>query len=405
MTPRPAGATGRYLATWSLDRAGDGLFYVGLGWMATRASGDLGAATILAAGTAPRLVVLLVGGALGDRWGLARTARGTLMARVALLVMFALVSIPASPSGLLLAGVAAGFGLVDAIHDPALNGLSGVLVRGPDLVRMQGAMNGVSQTAQMVAAPVGGALLAWRGDAIGWLGALLGLIALIALPVSGSPHEPVEHEQTGSVLGEAWATLAQAMRRREMRAMLMVFGVANFAATPAISAGIPLLADLRRWTAPQYGLVMACFALGCAAGAGILAIWGHRLRRPGRWAAASLLPGSLAVAVSGVSESYLWAGAAVAAAGVTFQAGAGSLMATIKHATATSEMARMMSVVQLSVYSLIPLGMLLFGAVAAASSAQAAQLLMGAVMLTGATAALLTKSLWSLEIQREEVKA
>lgn len=396
------GATGRYLTTWSLDRAGDGLFYVGLGWMATRASGDLGAATILAAGSIPRVAVLLVGGALGDRWGMARTARGTLMARIALLVAFALVSIPASPSGLLLAVVAAGFGLVDAIHDPALNGLSAVLTRGPDLVRVQGVMNGVSQTAQMVAAPVGGVLLAWRGDAIGWLGALLGLVALVALPVPDAPSGRVEGGPRGSVIGEAWATLAQALRRREMRAMLLVFGVANFAATPAIVAGIPLLAELRRWTAPQYGLVMACFALGCAGGAATLAIWGDRLRRPGLWAAASMVPGAAAVAASGLSESYLWAGAAVAAAGVTFQAGAGSLMATIKHATAPSEMARMMSVVQLSVYSLIPLGMLLFGAMAASTSASSAQLLMGGVMLAGGAVALLTKSLRSLEIRRDE---
>ena len=41
----------------------------------------------------PGVAVLLVGGALGDRWGMARTARGTLMARIALLVAFALVSI------------------------------------------------------------------------------------------------------------------------------------------------------------------------------------------------------------------------------------------------------------------------------------------------------------------------
>lgn len=393
------GVLSRYLGTYALDRAGDGLFYVGLGWLAARSSGELGAATVLAAGSVPRILMLLVGGALGDRWGLVRTARATLAVRVGLLVAFALVAASSPPSAILLAVVAAAFGLVDALHDPALTGLSGVLVRGPKLVRAQGFMNGLSQTVQMVAAPVGGVLLAWRGDAIGWLGAVLAVAALILLPAYGEEEAPAaSEEEHRSILMDVWDMLRQAARRKELLAVLAVFGVANFAATPAMTAGVPLLARMQGWTAPEYGWVMAGFALGCVGGATALALWGGRLRHPARWSAASMVPGAVAVAMVGLFESPVGAAGAAAAAGVTFQAGAGALMATIKDTTPPEEMGRMMSLVQMSVYSLIPAGLVTFGAIAAATSAVEAQLLMAGVMAAGGVGALSVRALRELRV-------
>lgn len=398
-TPSGGAVLGRYLTTYALDRAGDGLFYIGLGWLAATSSGALGATSILAAGSVPRIALLLVGGALGDRWGLLRTARVTLVLRLGLLIAFALVALASPPSALLLALVAAGFGLVDALHDPALTGLSGVLFQGPQLLRTQGLMNALSQMAQMVAAPLGGALLGWRGDAVGWLGAGLALIALVALPAA-EPDEPDAPDEgpRESVLREVGAVLKQAATRKDLLAMLGVFGVANFAATPAVTAGIPLLAKLRGWSATEYGVVMAGFAVGCIGGAAALALLGHRMRHPARWAAASMLPGSVAVAAVGVTGSAAAAAVAIAVAGVTFQGGAGALMGTIKDVTPAEEMGRMMSLVQVSVYALIPLGLVTFGALATASSAREAQLVMACVMAFGGLAALSVRSLREVQL-------
>lgn len=252
----------------------------------------------------------------------------------------------------------------------------------------------------MVAAPIGGVLLAWRGDAIGWLGAALAVVALFMLPAYGEeqPEPSADEDEPGSVLGDVWAVLRQALHRSDLLAMLAVFGVANFAATPAVTAGIPLLAKLRGWSAPEYGTIMAAFALGCVGGAIALALWGSRLRHPARWSAASMLPGAVAVATVGVTDSVTVAAVAVAVAGVAFQGGAGALMATIKHTTPPDEMGRMMSLVQMSVYALIPAGLVTFGVVAAAMSAREAELLMGAVMAGGGLAALAVPALRDLRV-------
>lgn len=223
-------------------------------------------------------------------------------------------------------------------------------------------------------------------------------MALILLPAYGEHEPPAGGEDHRSVLADVWDVLRQAVRRRELLAMLAVFGVANFAATPAITAGVPLLAKMRGWTAPEYGWVMAGFALGCVGGAVTLALWGARLRHPARWSAGSMAPGAAAVSVIGLAESSTAAACAAALAGVTFQAGAGALMATIKHTTPAEEMGRMMSLVQMSVYSLIPAGLVTFGAVAAATSAREAQLLMAAVMAAGGVAALSVRALRDVRV-------
>lgn len=79
---------------------------------------------------------------------------------------------------------------------------------------------------------------------------------------------------------------------------------------------------------------------------------------------------------------------ALVIAGLCFAAGAGLLMGRIKVATPPQMMGRMMSLVQVSVYSLIPAGMLIFGWISASWSASAAMLVMGGVMVATSLVAL-----------------
>lgn len=376
------------------------MFYLALGWLAIRAADGLGAAAILAAGNIPRVAMLLFGGVLADRLGLARVARVTLIMRIVLMVSFALVAVQARPVGWQLAVVAGLFGLVDGVHMPAVSALSGVLFRDQQIVRVQGAMGGIGGAVEIAAAPLAGIMLAWRQDAVGWLGASLSLIALVLLP-SGQAREP--SVPTGSVIHEVWSVLRLALGDRLMRSMLAVFAMANLTATPAILAGIPLLAKENGWSAPEYGAILTGYAVGSVIGGAALAKWAHLFTHPARWALGSMLPGSLGILVLGTAGHIEIAVAAAALIGGTFTFGAATLVGQLKVVTPPGAMGRMMALVQVAVYSLIPVGVLVLGALTEASSAQTAEVVMAGVFAGTAITALSVGPLRRLTAAREPV--
>lgn len=388
---------GRYLTTYLLDRAADGLFFLALGWLAAQASGGLGAASIIAAGSVPRVVMMLLGGAVGDRWGLVATARLTLFLRIALFVVFAFAAMPQKPTGWLLAAAAALFGLVDALHMPAVTGIAGVMVRGPEQVRLQGAMGSIGNTMEILAAPTAGLLLGWRGDSVGWVGAALSIVALIALPpVHMTPAHGEESDST--VMQQVREVLSLALRDHALRAMLTVFAVANLAATPAIVVGIPLLAVAHGWPAHAYGVVLAGFAAGSVVGGLLLAKWGQRFTHPARWALGTMLPGASGIAFLSGTSTIPAATAATVLIGSTFALGAGALVGTIMAATPPHAMGRMISLRMMAVYSLIPLGLVAFGALAEIIGVQRTELTMAVALALTAIVGLVVGPLRTLTL-------
>lgn len=376
-----------YLVSYLLDRAVDGLFYVALAWLAAKSSGPLGAAAIIASGSVPRVVMLMLGGVVADRFGLSATARVTLTLRVVLLGIFALSSMSPAPNALTLALVAAAFGVIDALHMPAISGLSGLLVGDNDQVRLQGAMTSIGNATEIVAAPAAALLLAWSAPSVGWLGAILLAVAAIAVPrVERAPEDvPVVKERLGAALR---AVLAYVRHAPALRAMFLVFAAANVAATPAVGLGVPLLVTERAGGEASYGALVMAFAIGSVTGGLALARWGAHVRFPARWSLLLMVPGGLALGLLARVPVGLVAVGALVVAGVCFAAGAGLLMGRIKVATPPQMMGRMMSLVQVSVYSLIPAGMLIFGWMSASWSASAAMLVMGGVMVATALVAL-----------------
>lgn len=391
------GAVAGYLTSYLLDRAVDGLFYVALAWLAARASGPLGAAAIIGAGSVPRVVMLLLGGVVADRYGLASTARVTLVLRVGLLVVFALAS-TSVPNALLLALVAASFGAVDALHMPAITGLSGLLVEGGGQVRLQGAMTSIGNAVEIVAAPSAAVLLAWASPSVGWVGA--GLLAVAALTVPSAAAVPTpDHGERESVVEALRSVLAYARRDRVTRSMLAVFAVANLAATPAIGLGIALLLTNRNAGEGTYGALMMAFAVGSVLGGFALARWGERMRFPARASLLLMIPGGMGLAALALVHSA-WAGvAATGLTGLCFASGAGLLMGNLKAATPPALMGRMMSLIQVSVYCLIPAGMLLFGALSAHRSPATAMATAGGITLATAVLGLAAGPLGSYQVR------
>jgi MFS family permease len=113
--------------------AGDTAWTIALAWTAVQLAGPAVAGLIVAAGTVPRAGVLLAGGVVADRFDVRRVLMLTTVARVLVLLVTIVVAVVVGESVPLLAIAAIGFGICDAIFEPAAATLSGQLVRAEDL--------------------------------------------------------------------------------------------------------------------------------------------------------------------------------------------------------------------------------------------------------------------------------
>src|SRR5690242_4579996 len=105
---------------WSVARGissiGDEIWYVALSWSAVQLGSPALAGLVLACGSVPHALLLLLGGAFADRWNTRRLMIGSDLARVAVLLGGLLtLAVGGSSAGLLIT-VAVLFGIVDAIY-------------------------------------------------------------------------------------------------------------------------------------------------------------------------------------------------------------------------------------------------------------------------------------------------
>lgn len=113
----------RWLAGFAISLIGDQVYFIALGWAAVQTTGPGGAGLILAAGSVPRLVLLLLGGAFVDRWGARRLMLGSDVLRGTVMAAAAVLTAATSPSLIVLVSVAVVFGMVDAMFLPAVGAL------------------------------------------------------------------------------------------------------------------------------------------------------------------------------------------------------------------------------------------------------------------------------------------
>lgn len=152
-----------WLALKGVSDAGDAAWTIALAWTAVQVASPATAGFVVAAGTLPRALVLLMGGVVADRFDTFRVLRLVTLARIVVLlaavagVHLAGVSVP------LLLGVAVAFGVCDAVFEPSVATLSRQLVREEDLAAYAGAGQTASRLGTMLGAALGGGLVALGG--------------------------------------------------------------------------------------------------------------------------------------------------------------------------------------------------------------------------------------------------
>ncbi|MFD7902749.1 MFS transporter [Kitasatospora sp. NPDC059747] len=286
-----------WLAGTRASLAGDAALTFALGWVAS-AHGGRTAALVLTAITLPRTVLLLLGGAVGDRAGARRVMiAGDAVMLAAALGLAATSGASAAPVWMLIA-FAAVTGTVDAFYLPATGSMPRRLVGPEQLPRAMALQQAGSQVAALLGAPIGAALVAAAGLGGAALVDAGTFAAVLAVMVRVRPM--AEEERPSRREGLA-AGIADGVRLVAtdpvLRPALLLTAAAAAGLLPVVSLLGPLLARSAGWGPGAAGLVGAGQSAGVLAVALVAARRGP-LRRTGVGA-------SLGLAVAGVGTGAL----------------------------------------------------------------------------------------------------
>ncbi|MDF1605358.1 MFS transporter [Nocardioides sp. YIM 152315] len=388
-----------WIALQGLSQAGDAVWTVALAWTAVQVASPAVAGLVVAAGTLPRAVLLLLGGVVADRLEARWVMLVVNLVRVGVLVATAVVVAVhgASPALLALAGI--GFGACDAVFVPSAATIGRQLVPPEALPTYAGASQTVNRIGSMSGAAVGGAVVATWGLAGSALanavtfGIVVGYLALALRPRYPLPRAESEPVLRGIARGFAHLRDVPATRT-----LVLTLSGLNLALTPALALGLALRVQESGWGAHTLGLLNALVGLSGAAGALALVRW-----RPRREASAGfwfLVLQGVAIATLGVGTVV---STAVACAVIGATSGAASaLLSAVFVATVDGEyLGRMASIQLLGDDVLMPLAMVVFGAVASAVGVAAACTAFGLAMALLMAVPLSRPSIRAISLQRE----
>jgi MFS family permease len=392
----------RYLAGRSVSWLGDQAWSVALAWAAVRLASPGVAGLVLAASSVPRLVLMLFGGPLADRWD----ARRLMLASDALRAVVTLVAAALAVAGTglpLLVTVALVFGVVDAVFLPAAGSVQPRLLRPGQYAGGAALGELANRAALTLGAPLGGLLVAFGGlplgclvDAATFVASMLFLWTVHPRPLT--PTEPLDAAEPARTtrttrakepyLAALRGGLAYLVRDPLLRTVVVLGFLANVAAVGPLNVGVALVSQERGWGAGGIGALLAGFGIGAAAGAVVMLRW--RIRRyVGVAASGAAVAQGLALAAVGAAPAPVTAVGAMALVGLTSGV-LGILLTTLTQtATADAYRGRVSSVTLVTGLGVTPLVMAVFGALVSAAGLAAVFAGCGALAAAAALAALL----------------
>ena len=368
----------------TVSMLGDQFYLVALPWVALALSGSsLALGLVLMAAAIPRAALMLVGGALSDRYDprtimIASSAiRATLVAVLGLLVW----TDAAQLWHLYLLG--AGFGAADAFFQPAALALVPRLVPEDRLEASNALVMSSMGLAGMVGPAIAGVAVAGLGTALGFgidaATFAFAVVTLLMVRPRGKPATAATQAAPGGTLAAIGAGLRYASSDAQMRTVLLAVMAINFAVVGPFFVGLPVLVE-RFETGPMaYGLVLSAFGAAAVVGAMAAGTLGPRARM------SIVVPvTSLALGIGMLLIGLAPNAGATALAALPLGAGVGALqvsgMAWLQRRSEPAYLGRVMSLVMFAVMGLTPVSYVIAGAVAESGVA---------VLFIGAAAAML----------------
>jgi MFS family permease len=393
-SPPATGLPASYLV-WQggaiVSQVGDTALYFALGWAAS-AHGGPAAALVLTGINLPRTVLLLAGGAVGDRLGARRVMITGDSVMLAVAAILAVVSWRWGTPLALLVAAALIIGTVGAFYSPSSGSMPRQLVDDECLPRAL-ALNGVaSRLVTLIGGPAGGALVALAGFAAASAADSVSFAAVLAALIAIRPRFVVPDAPRRSVVRESADGIRVVFQTPDLAALLLlVGGVAGFV-IPVTSLLVPLLARQHHWTAAVAGLIV-----GAQAAAGIviavLVIRRGSASRPGLAAALGLAitaAGEVLIAVAPVKAVAI---AGAVAMGLGVAAFTCNLAPVLMGTAPRSHLARVQALLVLVQSAALLICNNVLGAVAHAASPAWAMTTCASFVSAGALAALLVPAI------------
>ncbi|MBM9506578.1 MFS transporter [Actinacidiphila acididurans] len=374
---RPAHRDGnvlRWLAAYTASSLGDAVYFLALGFAATKVASPAQAGMVMAAGSVPRAALMLGGGVVADRWGPRRVVIGSDMLRCLLILCAAAALVFGSPCLWLLVAVALVFGVVDALFMPAVGALPPRIADADQLVRLQGLRALATRVSNIAGPPLGGLAMGLGGATAAFTLAgsffAVSVPLLIATRMGPLPQGTVLPQDAPSARGTgAWHELLDGLRylrRHRLVGPLVVSGaICELGLVGPLNIGMILLSRDRGWGSSGYGWIISAFGAGATAGALLLTARGW-LPRAGALQIATLFASSAALGLIGLAPSLVAALALALLTGLIGGVCGGLAYALVQTATAPAYLGRVTSVMSLTGFGLAPLTYPLFGAAVSA---------------------------------------
>jgi MFS family permease len=354
-----------WLAIKAISDAGDAIFLIAFAWTAVQIASPAVAGLVVAAGTLPRAIVLLIGGAYADRVDARRLMIIFNVLRIAVLVTVTVWCLATTPTVALLLAASVAFGLCDAFFEPAAGTMPRQLVEVADLPAYSALSQTLSRLGTMAGSAIGGFLVAAYGIA-GSAGlntvtyvVVVVFILLWLRPRFALPRATAQQ----SVLRDVADGFRHLGRERATRTLVIALSGLNLAVGPAISIGLPLQATQRGWGAGAVGVFEALVGGGAMLGALVVVRWRPRHEAVGGFSA--LIVQGMGIVELGVGSPVV-VGAGCLVVGLTAGFASVLLGSTFAATAAPDHLGRLGSILRLGDDCLMPVAMAVFGLLAGA---------------------------------------
>lgn len=262
---------------------GDQFYIIALPWLVLELTGSsLALGTVLMVTAIPRALLMLVGGAVTDRFSARRVllttaaARTVLVGGVAALIWLHLVELWH------LYVLTFAFGVADAFSFPAGQVLIPTVVEPQQLPAANAMLQSSTMMTQMAgAAPAGLVINRWGiapalfFDAVSFLAAIA---ALFGIPEPARAAAPPTTASRPSMLHSIAEGLRAVRNDRPLWSLLLIMAVINICVAGPVGVGLAAVAKFRFGSAAAFGTFLSCFSGGTLAGI----VLGGFVKRPRR---------------------------------------------------------------------------------------------------------------------------